>query len=84
MLVLSEIQLVLGTRTSDFFTPDKPPKWSVLYDKCIRKSMVVRKLSETAGEPVVPDLKDKYPNFEVGLRCILMVITYLLLCSYTN
>ena len=29
-------------------------------------------------------LKDKYPNFEVGLKCILMVIPYLLLCSYIN
>ena len=29
-------------------------------------------------------LKDEYPNFEVGLKCILMVFTYLLLCSYIN
>ena len=29
-------------------------------------------------------LKDKYPNFEVGLKCILMVFPYLLLCSYIN
>ena len=29
-------------------------------------------------------LKDKYPNFEVGLKCILMMFSYLLLCSYTN
>ena len=28
--------------------------------------------------------KDKYPNFEVGLKCILMVFPYLLLCSYIN
>ena len=27
-------------------------------------------------------LKDKYPNFEVGLKCILMVNPYLLVCSY--
>ena len=29
-------------------------------------------------------LKDKYPNFEVGLKCILIVNPYLLLCSYIN
>ena len=29
-------------------------------------------------------LKDKYPNFEVGLKCILMVNPYLLLSSYIN
>ena len=28
------------------------------------------------------DLKDKYPNFEVALKCILMVNPYLLVCSY--
>ena len=28
------------------------------------------------------DLKDKYPNFEVGLKCILMVNPYLLVCTY--
>ena len=27
-------------------------------------------------------LKDKYPNFEVGLKCMLMVNPYLLVCSY--
>ena len=27
-------------------------------------------------------LKDKYPNFEVDSKCILMVFPYLLLCSY--
>ena len=27
-------------------------------------------------------LKDKYPNFEVGLKCIIMVNPYLLVCSY--
>ena len=27
-------------------------------------------------------LKDKYPNFEVGLKCILMVNPYSLVCSY--
>ena len=27
-------------------------------------------------------LKDKYRNFEVGLKCILMVNPYLLVCSY--
>ena len=31
---------------------------------------------------IVLCLKDKYPNFEVGLKCILMVNPYLLLCSY--
>ena len=29
-------------------------------------------------------LKDKYPNFEVGLKCILMVNPYLILRSYKN
>ena len=29
-------------------------------------------------------LKDKYPNFEVGLKCILTVNPYLLVCSYTK
>ena len=29
-------------------------------------------------------IKDKYPNFEVGLKCILIVNPYLLLCSYIN
>ena len=29
-------------------------------------------------------LKDKYPNVEVGFKCILMVFPYLLLCSYIN
>ena len=29
-------------------------------------------------------LKDRYPYFEVGLKCILMVFPYLLLCSYMN
>ena len=29
-------------------------------------------------------LKDKYPNFEVGLKCILIMFPYLLLCSYIN
>ena len=29
-------------------------------------------------------LKDKYLNFEVGLKCILFVFPYLLLCSYIN
>ena len=33
---------------------------------------------------IVTLLKDKYPNFEVGLKCILMVFPYLLLCSYIN
>ena len=28
------------------------------------------------------NFKDKYPNFEVGLKCILMVNPYLLVCSY--
>ena len=27
-------------------------------------------------------LKDKYPNFEVGIKCILMMFPYLLLCSF--
>ena len=27
-------------------------------------------------------LKDKYPNFEVGLKCILTMNPYLLVCSY--
>ena len=27
-------------------------------------------------------LKDKYPNFEVGLKCIIMVNPNLLVCSY--
>ena len=27
-------------------------------------------------------LKDKYPNFEVGLKCILMVNPCLIVCSY--
>ena len=27
-------------------------------------------------------LKDKYPNFEVGLKCVLKVNPYLLVCSY--
>ena len=27
-------------------------------------------------------LKDKYPNFEVELKCILTVNPYLLVCSY--
>ena len=27
-------------------------------------------------------LKDKYPNFEVGLKCILTVNPYVLVCSY--
>ena len=27
-------------------------------------------------------LKDKYPNFEVGLKCILTVNPYLIVCSY--
>ena len=27
---------------------------------------------------------DKYPNFEVGLKCTLMVFPYLLLYSYIN
>ena len=40
----------------------------VAFDKCT---------SET-----VDSLKDKYPNFEVGLKCILMVNPYLLVCSY--
>ena len=29
-------------------------------------------------------LKDKYPNFEVGFKGILVVFPYLLLCSYIN
>ena len=29
-------------------------------------------------------LKDKYPYFEVGFKCILMVFSYILLCSYIN
>ena len=28
------------------------------------------------------ELKDKYPNFEVGLKCILMANLYLLVCTY--
>ena len=28
------------------------------------------------------NLKDKYPNFEVGLKCVLNVNPYLLVCSY--
>ena len=31
---------------------------------------------------VIDLLKDKYPNFEVGLKCILTVNPYLLVCSY--
>ena len=27
-------------------------------------------------------LEDKYPNFEVGVKCILTVFPYLLLCYY--
>ena len=30
----------------------------------------------------VRSLKDKYPNFKVGLKCILTVNPYLLVCSY--
>ena len=33
---------------------------------------------------LLPFLKDKYPNFEVGLKCIPMVNPYLLLCSYIH
>ena len=29
-------------------------------------------------------LNDKYPNFELGLKCILIVFPCLLLCSYIN
>ena len=29
-------------------------------------------------------LKDKYPYFEVRLKWVLMVFSYLLLCSYMN
>ena len=36
----------------------------------------------TAYIPKSPYLKDKYPNFEVGLKCILTVNPYLLVCSY--
>ena len=32
----------------------------------------------------LPNYKDKYTNFKVGLKCILMVFPYLLLCSYIN
>ena len=43
---------------------------------------------KTFGKPPAThdlvSLKDKYPNFEVGLKCILMVFPYLLLCSYIN
>ena len=39
--------------------------------------MIIRTLSEEASI-----LKDKYPNFEVGLKCILTVNPYLLVCSY--
>ena len=33
-------------------------------------------------QTVVAILKDKYPNFEVELKCIIMVNPYLLVCSY--
>ena len=38
----------------------------------------------SSGQDLVVSLKDKYPNFEVGVKCILMVLSYLLLCSYIN
>ena len=38
-----------------------------------------KKLWHQAWRPV---LKDKYPNFEVGLKCVLKVNPYLLVCSY--
>ena len=39
--------------------------------------------SDTAMQPLITCqvLKDKYPNFEVGLKCILTVNPYLLVCS---
>ena len=37
---------------------------------------------ETQSSENIYELKDKYPNFEVGLKCILMVNPYLLVCSY--
>ena len=38
----------------------------------------------SSGQDLVVSFKDKYPNFEVGVKCILMVLSYLLLCSYIN
>ena len=46
--------------------------------------------NETKCEDAPPNgakklhLKDKYPNFEVGLKCILTVNPYLLVCSYVK
>ena len=41
-------------------------------------------MSGSAADGLQPgvSLKDKYPNFEVGLKCILMVNPYLLVCPY--
>ena len=39
-------------------------------------------LNEYVDVYFIGTLKDKYPNFEVGLKCILTVNPYLLVCSY--
>ena len=45
--------------------------------------LVLLAVAATSPAHLVPCLlKDKYPNFEVGLKCILMVDPYLLVCSY--
>ena len=45
--------------------------------------MILQKsIFNRVSEIIVCLIKDKYPNFEVGLKCILMVFPYLLLCSY--
>ena len=50
----------------------------------IKLNTAVRQIryNNPQGKVVTPKLKDKYPNFEVGLKCILTVNPYLLVCSY--
>ena len=46
------------------------------------KSRCLRPLTPNVNKRHHTPLKDKYPNFEVGLKCILTVNPYLLVCSY--
>ena len=42
----------------------------------------VHSAGQTQRHVAMTILKDKYPNFKVGLKCFLTVNPYLIVCSY--
>ena len=70
--------------TYDVHLPSECPKHSELNGGLIVRNGIQPTLykRQSVCQSNISKLKDKYPNFEVGLKCILMVNPYLLVCSY--